>query len=274
MTDTFEWQGKVGDSWAAQWSRTDRSFGPLDEMLVARALNSQEQIDRIVDIGCGAGATSLSLARAIPGAVIRGIDISSSLIRRAKERAGHVPQCSFKIADASQWRDPDFTPNLLVSRHGVMFFDDPVAAFANLLAGAAASARIIFSCFRSRTENDWASKITSLLPVPPPDPGTTPGPFAFADMARVSSILAGAGWIDATADAVDFNYTAGGGDDPVNDALDFFSHIGPAAPVIRSLTGAPRSDFLKRLTEVVSAHLAGGTVSFGAAAWIWTAQKE
>lgn len=274
MTDTFEWQGKVGDSWAAEWNRTDRSFGPLNEALVAKAANLGDKSSRILDIGCGAGATSLGLAQAIPTAAIRGIDLSASLIERARERAANVPQCSFEIADASLWRDPDFAPDLLVSRHGVMFFDDPVAAFANLYAAAAPGAQLIFSCFRARAENDWAGKIASLFPTPLPDPGTAPGPFAFADEARVSSILGKAGWSEATAEAFDFAYTAGGGPDPVSDAVDFLSHIGPAAPLIRSLTGKARIDFIARLAEVASAHLVGDTVSFGAATWIWTAFKE
>ena len=274
MTDAFEWQGKVGDSWAAEWRRTDRSFAPLNEALVREVTKTGGESLRIVDIGCGAGATSLALARAIPRAAIRGIDLSTSLIDRARERGAGLPQCSFEVADASCWRDPDFVPDLLVSRHGIMFFDDPVAAFFNLCNAAAPGALLVFSCFRSRAENDWAGKIASLLPTTLPDPGTTTGPFAFADEARVSTILASAGWTSASAQAVDFVYTAGTGADPVGDAVDFFSHIGPAAPVIRSLKGEERSDFLTRLRDVASAHLAQDTVRFGAAAWIWTAHKE
>jgi SAM-dependent methyltransferase len=268
----MEWQGQVGVSWARQWQRTDRSFAPLTERLVARILECANT-RRIADIGCGAGELSIRIADARPDANILGLDISQDLIAAASERAEGRSNLSFAVADASSWRDATFTPDLYVSRHGVMFFDDPVAAFANLAASAAEDAQMVFSCFRAPAENAWATKIAALVPSAPSGDQQTPGPFAFADPDRVKGILTAAGWSDIACEPVDFDYVAGSGEDPVADALDFFGHIGPAARAIRVLEGEARIAFLSGLRKLAEQHLHDGAVRFAAAAWIVTAKK-
>jgi SAM-dependent methyltransferase len=270
MTDTFEWQGRVGDTWATEWQRTDRSFGELQAILLDRIAGYGDRVARVLDIGCGAGATSLAVAERLPRAQILGIDLSSSLVAVANTRASGHP-CRFVVADASTWDDPAFRPDLLISRHGVMFFDDPVSAFAHLGAVSTPGARLIFSCFRSPAENAWATEIMALLPDAPASDPHAPGPFAFADRSRVEDILAKSGWKNASPEPVDIAYIAGAGEDPVADALDFFSRIGPAARIAQQLDDASKADFMADLDRVLRNHLYGGTVTFSAAAWIWTA---
>lgn len=272
MTDKMEWQGPVGVSWARQWQRTDRSFTPLTERLVARILEC-ESAQRIADIGCGAGELSIKIADARPSARILGLDISADLIAAAAERGNSRPNLNFAVADASNWQDTAFAPDLYVSRHGVMFFDDPVAAFRNLAASASENAQLIFSCFRSPAENAWATRIAALLPSAPSGDPHAPGPFAFADQERVKNILTEANWKDIAFEAVDFDYVAGDGEDPVADALDFFGHIGPAARAIRTLEGESRAAFMGSLRHLAETHLHDGAVRFSAAAWIVTARK-
>jgi SAM-dependent methyltransferase len=279
MASKLEWEGATGEIWAEQWRHTDQTFLPLQTVLLDRAiavaLDSHRTSARILDIGCGAGSTTLALAQALPEAHLLGIDISPALVGAATVRTKGVQRCAFAVADAAVWSDPDFVPDLLFSRHGVMFFDDPVAAFRNLMTHSSAGARLIFSCFRSPRENPWASGIGALLPggPPPPPPAGAQGPFAFADGAIVSNILARSGWIDAVAEPVDFSYVAGAGADPVADALSLFQQIGPAARMIQTLEGEERAAFLARLKQFCANHESGGVVSFPAAAWIWTAQK-
>lgn len=269
MTGARDWQGQVGASWAAEWQRTDRSLAPVNAALVARAAPAR----RILDIGCGAGATSLGLAAALPDAQILGIDLSPALIEAARARATAVPRCQFSVADATEWEDHSFAPDLLVSRHGVMFFTDPVAAFGHLAAQAARPARLLFSCFRARAENEWAEQLPALLGAVPPVIAGAPGPFAFAEHDHVARILAAAGWRDARCEPLDFSYVAGAGDDPIADALAFFSRIGPAAPLIRALPESERLDFQKRFEQLAQNRLENGEVRFRAAAAIWTAQR-
>ncbi len=268
-----EWQGRVGSSWAEQWLRTDRSFAPLTKRLIEAILASGDS-HAIVDIGCGAGELAIALATARPNVRVLGLDISADLIAAAAGRGTGPSNLNFAVADASTWNDPAFAPDLYVSRHGVMFFDDPVAAFTNLTDVAAPKAKLVFSCFRSPAENDWARKIAALMPPAPSSDPHVPGPFAFADPDHVSTILGKSGWSDVAFEPVDFDYIAGEGADPVGDAVDFFGHIGPAARAIRSLAGDARIDFLARLRALAEAHVSADAVRFAAAAWIVTAQKS
>ena len=274
MTNAADWQGAVGNNWAIEWQRTDRSFSELNAVLVDRAVAKAAKGPRILDIGCGAGETSFALARRLSDASIMGIDLSPSLVAAAKAR-NHHDRVQFENCDATHWAGVAWKPDLLVSRHGVMFFDDPIGAFAHFHDIAAPDAQLVFSCFRERTENQWVSDITALLPVSMPlgDP-YSPGPFAFADSDHVDGILSKAGWLDAKPEAVDFSYVAGDGDDPIADAIDFFSRIGPAAPIIRTLDTDQRALFFHDLSELLCNRLANGKVLFKAAAWIWSAHRQ
>ena len=151
MTQASDWQGGVGRAWAEEWRRTDRTFAELTPRLLASA--SQFAGRRILDLGCGAGEVALTLAASRPEAEVRGIDISEDLIRSARHRrASDLPahaSCRFDVADAAVWADPDFAPDLIVSRHGVMFFAAPPAAFRHLASVSAPDARLVFSCFRT-----------------------------------------------------------------------------------------------------------------------------
>lgn len=268
MTDTFEWQGRVGDSWAEEWRRTDRSFEALHAVLIDRAVAAASPESRVLDIGCGAGQTSIDLAARLPNAEVRGIDLSDALIAVARDRSSAA---SFAGCDATLWDGGDWKPGLLVSRHGVMFFDDPVGAFRHFASVAAPGAQMVFTCFRSPALNPWASKIAALLPEAPKGDPHAPGPFAFADRERVDAILADSGWKDIEAEAIDFRYVAGAGADPVADALAFFSRIGPAARAAAQLGDADRQAFLTDLEGLLRRNLADNAVSFDAAAWLWTA---
>ena len=273
MTDANEWLGRTGQSWAEQWRRTDRSFGPLTEHLLARTRGFA--FDSVLDVGCGAGELSLAVARGRPHVAVTGLDIAPQLIEVARERGALLPNASFEAGDAAVWQPADgFVPDLLVSRHGVMFFDDSVAAFAHLGAIAAPGAGLLFSCFRDRTENPFFTEAARLLPTPeaPPPPGA-PGPFAFADRKHVTGILERAGWTEVAFEPFDFAMIAGGGEDPVADAVEYFSVIGPAARAASELAPDQRARFLVRLRELAERNLYEGLVSLRAAVWIVTARK-
>lgn len=273
MTNAADWQGAVGRNWAAEWERTDRSFGELNAVLVDRIAGRARPKARILDIGCGAGATSLALAKRLPQAEIVGIDLSEELAAAARARNAEA-RVRFEVHDATTWSGEGWQPDMLVSRHGVMFFGDPVAAFSHFREIAEPGAQLVFSCFRERSLNEWASDVPALLPIPPaPAAPYAPGPFAFADPDHVRAILTRAGWKDAEAEPVDFSFVAGGGEDPVADAIDFFSRIGPAAPLIRNLGEMEKIAFFDRLSQLLCNRLANGTVSFHAAAWIWSANR-
>jgi SAM-dependent methyltransferase len=274
MTDRSDWEGRVGRKWAEEWKRTDRSFSGLTDRLLARA--SARPVSHAIVVGCGAGEVSLALARGHPNSTVIGLDISESLIAVARERGAGLANASFLLADAADWRASQFAPDLIVSRHGVMFFPDPVAAFTNLARGAASNARLVFSCFRHREENSWATRIASLLPggmVPDSKPGE-PGPFAFADRDHVEQILVAAGWTEVAFEPVDFAYIAGTGEEAVSDARSFFLSIGPAAAAAANLDDDARGAFVNRLEQYLAANAQGALVALPGAAWIVSARTR
>jgi SAM-dependent methyltransferase len=262
MTDRRDWEGRTGRKWAEEWRRTDRSFAEITQRLLDVARRGP--VTRVLDVGCGAGELSLALAREHDDAQVVGIDVSEQLVEVARERGAHLRNARFELADAATWWDPHRPPDLIVSRHGVMFFPDPMAAFAHLRSYAVPKARLLFSCFRDRRENPWASRIADLLPpgrIAPPAPGA-PGPFAFADRAYVEAILEGANWRDVTFEKVDYAYVAGVGGDPVSDALTYFLAIDE------------RPGFVSRLEAFLADYRDGSIVALPAAAWIVSARTD
>ncbi|WP_338468023.1 class I SAM-dependent methyltransferase [Novosphingobium sp. ZN18A2] len=275
MTSNRDWEGRVGHAWAAEWLRTDRSFGELTQTLLARIAPLAGA--RILDIGCGAGELSLAFAQARPDAQVTGLDLSPELLDAASARGGDRANLSFVQADASEWR-PDEAPDLLVSRHGVMFFDDPRTAFAHIAGFAAPGANLVFSCFRAPAHNRWAGEVAQAVAPDAtqgsPD-GYAPGPFGFADPALVEDILTSAGWRDVSLTPVDYAYVAGvgKGEAAVEDALSLLRRIGPAARALRELPEAERTAAESRLRTVLEARREGSQIAWPAAAWIVSARK-
>lgn len=268
MTLAYDWAGRVGDTWADEWRRTDLSFSDMSPHLDAAILAAAPDTGNAVDIGCGAGGTAIALAAARPGLSVVGIDLSRNLVETARDRASAFPNLRFEVGDATELGG--IAADLLFSRHGVMFFDDPVTAFAKLRHAAAADAALIFSCFRDATFNPWVIEtVSAVTGASPQKPGTSPGPFAFADADHVRAILATSGWT-GDAQPVDYRYRAGEGSDAIDEALAFFSRIGPAAAQLRELDGAARDAGRQRLRDALAARLCNDTVDFPAAAWIWS----
>ena len=271
--DKSEWQGGQGKTWAEEWRRTDRSFAAVTEKLLECTRGAD--FSRVLDIGCGAGELSLAIARRRPDASVLGVDISPDLVAAAQKRGEHLPNASFTLGDASVWQpEGGFAPQLLVSRHGVMFFDDPPAAFANLAAIGDSGAQLLFSCFRAPAENPFFMDVAALLPDPPatPPPGS-PGPFAFAQSQRMVDILTAGGWEQIAIDPLDFAMVVGAGENPVEDAVDYFASIGPAAIAARAMEPRQRDDFFDKVRGLARSNLRDGLVSMPAAGWIVTARK-
>jgi ubiquinone/menaquinone biosynthesis C-methylase UbiE len=268
------WNSKVGDTWARMQARLDRAFTPVTAALLSVA--APQPGEDVLDVGCGTGETTLALAGAVgDDGAATGVDISDALLARARERADELLcDADFLNADAATFdAEPGF--DLIISRFGVMFFDDPVAAFGNLHRLAAPGGRLVFACWQPPTENLWATlpmqALATLLPEQPPADPHAPGPFAFADPARVEGILAAAGWQDITFDDLPFEMVVGEGDDPIASAVQFNLRIGPAARLVRDAGPEAEAAAPAVLAAALAPYRKGDTVALPGAVWLVSA---
>ena len=272
-----DWRNRVGRSWADNWQATDRSFGALTDRLLAIA--SQAEFARAIDIGCGAGELCERLGKANASSRVIGVDVSQDLVAVARDRTAALPNVRIEHGDAAQWQPgAGERPDLIVSRHGVMFFADPAMAFTHLRKLATPEARLTFSCFRQRSDNQWAQVLAAAVPSAdqaPADP-RTPGPFAFGERDYICDILAQSGWRDVTLEQFDYAMIAvqvgPEDDDPLDIALAYFLRIGPAASRIAALEGNARTAAIARLRTILCDYRDGDRVALPASAWIVTAE--
>jgi len=193
------WNGEAGKRWAQDDDTMARLLGPISEALLAHA--PLDGCKSALDVGCGGGSQSLMLAQRLgETARVLGVDISEPMLevarRKAETPAAGRASLEFLRADASSHAFPPGSFDLLFSRFGVMFFDDPVAAFANMRG--ALLGKLAFCCWQAVKDNDWVriplKAALQHLPAPEPPPPNAPGPFAFADPDRVQFILESAGF--------------------------------------------------------------------------------
>ena len=279
MTNAQEWQGRVGNTWAEEWRLTDMSFadlaGPLDAAIAAVAPAS----GRALDMGCGAGVTSIALAAARPGLAITGVDLSEQLVTVARERAKGLANLDYRAANVVDFalatRGEDRL-DLAFSRHGVMFFGDPAAAFRAIGGAIRPGGALVFSCFADVAPNPWAKDIAvaagGVALAAAPDGAYVPGPFAFSDPQFVHGLLEQGGFSAADPQLVHYVYRAGEGEDAVEQALYFFQRIGPAARLLAAIEPAARGPVRERLRAFLAERECDGAVTFPASAWIWTAR--
>ena len=267
------WNGKVGDTWVMMQERMDLALTPVTAALLAAAAPQPGEL--VLDIGCGAGETTLAMDAVVgEGGHAIGLDISEPLLARARTRAAALlSEAEFIAADASEWAEESGF-DLILSRFGVMFFAQPEPAFAHLHAGAAPGGRLVFACWQPAARNLWAtlplSALADLLPVQPPSDPHSPGPFAFADAARVAALLEAAGWQDLAFHSLPFEMMIGEGSDAIGDAVTFNLRIGPAAKAVRE---AGIGDAAKPvLAAALQPFLNEGQVRLPGAVWLVTAR--
>ena len=271
-----DWSGDSGDTWARRWRDTDRALAPIGQALDSAILHAApEGAFRALDVGCGPGTTSLTLAGQRPDATIVGCDLSGPLIAIAEERLQGFPGVRVLVQDAEQAARQHGPFELIFSRHGVMFFADPHRAFATLRSAAGERATLVFSCFQAWEANPWAAELASAAAARSvPSPGREPSGFAFAEPDYVRDILTEAGWSDPSSSATGFDYVAGEGAGAAEEALSFLAELGPGARLMETMDDEERAAALCRMREVIEGHHRDGRVTFPAAAWIWTANAS
>ena len=273
---TEYWNGTAGDKWVRLETILDDQLRPFgDAVLAAARLRSGE---RVLDIGCGCGATTLDAARAV-GAEGRatGVDLSRAMLARAalRARTEKLPQARFECADAQVQPFEPGSADAIVSRFGVMFFDDPKAAFANIARAMKRGGRLAFVCWQGFQMNPWMAVPTmaamQFVTVQPPTDPYAPGPMAFADAERVRSILAAAGWSSIDVMPLELEVAIAGGA-PLADAVGFMMEMGPAAVALREADDATRERARGAIADALSRYATPSGVRMGSAAWVFTAR--
>lgn len=233
------WAGEVGRRWLDHEAELDAMSAAARDALLALANPQSGQ--QVLEIGCGGGGLAVDLARRVqPGGTVHALDIAAPMLAKAQQRAdaARLNNLSFRRADAQTASLPTAAFDLALSHFGVMFFADPVAAFANIRQSLRPGGRLVFVCFGRGDRNQWfiiprAIAAKRFGAGPEPAPGA-PGPGAFADITRVTGLLQAAGFTDCHGQArmIDYHHTGGAAA-----AADLSCWIGPAAYLLR-LAGA------------------------------------
>lgn len=272
------WNDTAGPKWVALQESLDRQIGPLGHVAMAAA--DLQPGERVLDVGCGCGATSIELARRVaPGGSVLGVDVSTVMLEAARAAASRAGASGLEFANADAQTAP-LTPggfDVVFSRFGVMFFAEPTAAFANLRRAMRPGGRLAFVCWQEMAKNPWMSlplsaALRHMPPPMPPAPGA-PGPFAFADPEHVRRILGGAGFASVSLAPHETDLSVGGGQD-LDTTVAFVLQLGPLAAALRESDPSVRGRVADAVREAVAPFAeAGGGVRLGSATWIVTARN-
>ncbi|PWG02240.1 class I SAM-dependent methyltransferase [Sphingosinicella humi] len=265
------WNEVSGPTWVDLRELLDGLLAPFATLLIEAVAPAEG--DRLLDAGCGTGAVTLAAARrAGPGGGCLGVDISAPMIEAAKARARDegVSAAEFISADAQSHPFGAGKFDAIVSRFGVMFFENPVAAFRNLRTAARAGGRLAFIAWRSADENAFMTTAeraaASLLPELPARDEQAPGQFAFGDGERVRSLLEASGWADVSIRPIDVACAM-----PRRDFGTYVTRMGPLGAVFPTLPQNVRTEFARRLEAAFQPYVHGKEVRFTAACWEVTA---
>ena len=262
------WNERAGETWAELQDRLDALLAPLSAAGLAAA--RVRPGERVLDVGCGCGDTTIALSAM--GASVLGVDVSAPMLARARSRDASI---EYQQADAAT---TDFAHafDLVFSRFGVMFFDDPTAAFQNLRNALKPGGRLLFVCWQPPAVNPWmATAGRAIAPyLPPSDEAPNPrapGPFAFADAGYVEQILQDAGFSEIQIKAHEESLKVA---DTLAEAVQFQTRVGPAARVMAELEGDQRARALAAVEDAFRPFDGGSGLHLDSAVWLVSAEAS
>jgi SAM-dependent methyltransferase len=264
------WNGSGGHGWVEMQEVMDGLFQPLEEMLV-------DSVDtgagtRVLDVGCGAGVTTLAFARHLgEGGSCTGIDISEPLVSAARSRAERAGvDAQFIRADAQRHPFEPATFDMVVSRFGVMFFDDSVQAFTNLRTATSEGGQLRLIVWRSPAENPFmttAERAAAPLVTIPLREADAPGQFALADEQRVRTLLEKSDWSGIEIHPIDVVCTM-----PEDELVRYLTQLGPLGRALAGMDAAARDRVVEAVRPAFDRYVDGNEVRFTAACWMVAAQ--
>jgi SAM-dependent methyltransferase len=267
------WNGSAGLAWVETQAVMDRVLEPFEHLLVEAVEAARGR--RVLDVGCGTGATTLAIARSLgaEGHCV-GVDISEPMLALARERAERDRVAArFVRADAAMHVFDPASFDMVVSRFGVMFFDDPLRAFANLRHAARDGAALRLIAWRGPQENPFMTTAeraaAPLLPSVPPRKPDAPGQFAFADRGRVEGILDGSGWAEIDLQPLDVVCAF-----PEKELLGYITRLGPLGRILPGLDEPTRGRLIATIRPAFDEYVHGDEVRFDAACWMIAARAR
>ena len=268
-----EWESSEGEHWATNAKRYTRMLDGFGR--VVTTAGSYRPGERVLDVGCGNGDLTLAAGRAVGGTgSVHGVDLSPAMLAVATSRANGVglENVSFEVADAGSFAPDVAGFDAVVSRFGVMFFDDPTSAFAHIRSLMAPGGRLAFVCWQDLFANDWmivpGAAVAEVLPLPVGDDPTAPGAFAFADADRITGILTAAGFTDpATAPATAELWMG----DNAAEAAHFMRTTALGRAVFADAPPDLEAEAVARATAALVPYESPSGVLIGGAAWLVTA---
>jgi SAM-dependent methyltransferase len=273
-TDQNEiWNGTGGQGWVMSQALIDRTFKPLEDLLTDTVSSALAR--RVLDVGCGTGATTVAIARRLgtDGSCL-GIDLSEAMIDAARARAERDGvTASFVCSDAQTYLFDSASVDMIISRFGVMFFSDPIRAFTNLRNAAAKSARICCIVWRSPAQNPFMTAAEQaaepLLPGVSKRVPNEPGQFGFADRAWVQNILTQSGWHAIDIAPIDVPCAF-----PASELELYLSCLGPVGRALQGLDDQTRAKVIQVVRPAFDRYLHGAEVRFTAACWLIDARAS
>ena len=262
------WNGATGCTWVDMQESIDRLYRPFEDLLVEEV--NARSVCSVLDVGCGTGGTTLAVARSLRGkGRCVGVDISEPMITAARARVERErsPTVAFICADAQSYGFEPASFDMIISRFGVMFFDDPVRAFTNLQQAAQKDAELALIAWRGAADNPFMTTAeraaAPLLPNIAPRVPDAPGQFAFADRSRVHRILEQSGWGEIDIRPVDVVCAFA-----EQELVRFFTRLGPLGRALQDADEATRARVIATVRPAFDTYVRGGQVRFDAACWM------
>ncbi|RKT02359.1 ubiquinone/menaquinone biosynthesis C-methylase UbiE [Streptomyces sp. 3211.6] len=267
------WNGYEGNHWAQNQDRWDAVNAGFNEPLLAAA--AIQERDRVLDIGCGTGCTTRLAARRARNGQVLGLDLSAPMLARARETAQreNIPNVAFEQGDAQAHAFEPGVFDVSISRFGVMFFADPVAAFTNIRHALRPGGRTAFLCAAGAEDNEWLQAVAALrdiLPVGEFGAPGSPGMFALADPDRTREILSAAGFEHIDVVRVDAYGTWG---QNAADAAAFLLNSGPGRHLTSQVEQQVQDRARHTLTDILGIHEENGALRLRTPAWLVTANR-